>query len=69
MKIRKHTQYKRTQHFPHRVQYPLHPDTMSDKVGQTHRTSTQNTESALGLATASNLLGSVFETSNQKNNF
>jgi len=69
MKIRKHAQYKRTQHFPHFVQYPLHLDTMSDQVGQTHRTSTQNRESTLGLATASNLQGSGFETSNQKNNF
>ena len=69
MKIRKLAQYKRTQQFPHFVHNPLHPDTMSDQVGQTHRTSTQNTESTLGLAIASNLQGSVFETSNQKNNF
>jgi len=47
---------------------PLHPDTMSDQVGQTHRNSTHNTESILGLAAASNLQRSGFDTSNEKNN-
>ena len=46
---------------------PLHPDTMSDQVGQTDRKSTHNTESTLGLAAASNLQRSGFETSNEKN--
>jgi len=68
MKMRKHTQYTCTQYFPHHIQYTLHPDTMSDQVGQTHRKSTQNTESTLGLATASNLQRLGFETSNEKNN-
>jgi len=39
---------------------------MSEKAKQTHRNSTQNTESTLGLATASNLQRSGFETSNEK---
>jgi len=47
---------------------PLHPDTMSDQVGQTDRESTHNTESTLGLAAASNVQRSGFETSNEKNN-
>jgi len=47
---------------------PLHPDTMSDQVGQTHRKSTHNTESTLGLAAASNVQTSGFETANEKNN-
>ena len=46
---------------------PLHPDTMSDQVGQTDRKSTHNTESTLGLAAASTLQRSGFETSNEKN--
>jgi len=41
---------------------------MSDVGGQTHRKSTQNTESTLRLATGSNLQRSWFETSNEKNN-
>jgi len=47
---------------------PLHPETMSDQVGQTDRKSTHNTESILGLAAASNLQRSGFETYNEKNN-
>jgi hypothetical protein len=47
---------------------PLHPDITSDQVGQTDRKSTHNTESTFGLAAASNLLRSGFETSNEKNN-
>ena len=47
---------------------PLHPDTMSDQVGQTDRKSTHNTESTLGLAAASNVQRSGFVTSNEKNN-
>jgi len=35
MKIRKHTLYIRTQYFTHRIQYPLHPDTMSCQLVQT----------------------------------
>jgi len=66
--MRKHIQYIRTQHFPHRIQYPLHPDTISDQVGQTHRKSTQITESRLGLATVSDLQRLRFETSNENNN-
>ena len=46
---------------------PLHPDRMSDQVGQTDRKSPHNTETTLGLAAASNLLRSGFETSNEKN--
>jgi len=68
MKIRKHTLYIYTQYFTQRIQFPLHPDTMSCQVVQTHRMSTQNTESTLGLATDSNLQRSGFETSNEKNN-
>jgi hypothetical protein len=40
---------------------------MYDEVGQTDRKSTHNTESILGLAAASNLQRSKFETSNDKN--
>jgi hypothetical protein len=39
---------------------------VSEQVGQTHRKSTQNTESTLGLAAASNLQRSGFESSNEK---
>ena len=53
--MRKHVQYICTQHFPHCIQYPLHCDTMSHPAAEAHRKSTQNTESTLGLATASNL--------------
>jgi hypothetical protein len=55
MKIRKHVQYTCTQHFPHHIQYTSHSDTKCHPVRQTHRKPTQNTESMLGLATASNL--------------
>jgi hypothetical protein len=41
---------------------------MSDQVRQTDRKSTRNTESTLGLAAASNVQRSGFETSNEKNN-
>ena len=68
MNMRKHVQYTCTQHFPHRIQYTLHPDTMSDQVGHTNRKSTQNTESTVGLATASNLQRLGFEISTEKNN-
>jgi len=54
------------QYFPHHIHTPLHPDTMSDQVGQTDRKSTHNTESTLGLAAASNLQRLGFETSNEK---
>ena len=64
----KHIQYIRTQHFPPRIQYTLHPDTMSDQVGHTNRKSTKNTESTVGLATASNLQRFGFETRTEKNN-
>jgi len=37
MKMRKHAQYICTQHFPQRIQYPLHPDTMSDQVGHSQK--------------------------------
>ena len=47
---------------------PLHPDTMSNQVGQTHRNSTHNTESTLGLAAASNLQRLGVGSSNEKNN-
>ena len=68
MKLRKHVQYIYTQHFPHHIQYPLNPDTMSHPAGETHRKSTQNIESTLGFATASNVQRSGFEASNEKNN-
>jgi len=41
MKIRKHTQYIRTQSLPHRIQYTLHLDTMSDEVGQTQKVNSE----------------------------
>jgi hypothetical protein len=53
------------QYFPRHIQYPLQ---MSDQVGQTDRMSTHNIESTRGLAAASNLQRSGFETSNEKNN-
>jgi len=68
MKLRKHVQYICTQYFRHRIQYTLHHDTMSHAAGETDRKSTQNIESTLGLATASNVQRSGFETSNEKNN-
>ena len=68
MKLRKHVQYIYPQHFSHRIQYPLHPDTMSHPAGETHRKSTENIESTLGLATACNVKGLGFVTSNDKNN-
>jgi len=40
---------------------------MSDQVGQTHRQSTQNTGSTLGLAAASKLQRSGFQASNENN--
>ena len=64
----KHIQYIRTQHFPPRIQYTLHPDTISEQVGHTNRKSTQNTESTVGLATASNLQRLGFERCTEKNN-
>ena len=66
MKLRKHVQYNFTQHFRQRIQYPFHPDTMFHLDGETHRNSTQNIGSTLGLATASNVQRSGFETSNEK---
>ena len=52
----------------HCIQYSLHPDKMSHPAGETHRKSTHNIERRLGLATATNVQRSGFETSNKKNN-
>ena len=41
--------------FPNKFNNPLHPYTISERVGQVHRNSIQKTESALVLATAYNL--------------
>jgi hypothetical protein len=69
MKIRKHTQYTYVYNTLLTIfRTPLHPDTMSDQVGQTDRKSTHNSESTLGLAAASNLQRLGVESSNEKNN-
>ena len=69
MKIRKHIQYICST-FLTVFSPPLYRDTISDQVGhlKTPRKSAQDTVRTLGLAAASNLQRSVFETSNEKNN-
>ena len=64
MKIRKYTQYIYI--YIYIFHTTLHPDTMSDQVGQTDRKSTHNTESTLGLAAAFNLQRLGVESSNEK---